>query len=95
MIEFEKNSYHVIDTIDHIDQEFVILRPSSASNSAGNVPDPEAEELSSDGASEDNENLAANALAQEQRKKAGIPELPHDALPSSLAIKMMILGLKS
>lgn len=52
----------------------------------------DAGELSSDGASSDAEDLAADDLAAEARKKAGLPELELDALPSTIAIKMMMLG---
>ena len=57
-------------------------------------PTDDAGELSSDGASSDPEDLAADDLAAEARKKAGLPELELDALPSTIAIKMMMLGFK-
>ena len=58
-------------------------------------PDAECQDLSSDGASEqeieDEANLAAEDLAREQRKRAGIPELELDAIPSSIAGRMLLL----
>ena len=52
----------------------------------------EDESLSSDGASDlENGDLAADDLAQEEARKAGIPELEHDALPSANATKFLPL----
>ena len=56
------------------------------------------EELSSDGASPDSdapeeEDLAGEDFAREQRKKTGLPELELDALPSAIANRMLILDI--
>ena len=57
--------------------------------------DPETED---DGESSDLEvesqegkNLVARSRAEEERKKAGLPELQVDALPSTIATRMMSL----
>ena len=54
------------------------------------------EQLSSDGASADSdeldeEDLAGDEFAREQRKKTGLPELELDGLPSAIANKMLNL----
>lgn len=49
-------------------------------------------ELSSDGASDIeavDDDLAVEEKAREVEKKLGMPEVPHDALPSALAQKFM------
>ena len=52
----------------------------------------EDESLSSDGASDlEREDMAADDLAQEEARKAGIPELELDALPSASATKFLPL----
>ena len=51
--------------------------------------------MSSDGAScgsdGEEEDLAGDEFAREQRKKTGLPELELDALPSAIANKMLNL----
>lgn len=55
--------------------------------------DEDDEQISSDGMS-DREDLAADDLAREAQKKAGLPELDLDALPSAFAVKFMPLATK-
>lgn len=51
------------------------------------------EDISSEeSAAIDPERVKAEELAKEARKKAGLPTLDLDALPSSIATKMMTLG---
>lgn len=51
----------------------------------------EASESSDDEDEEDPEQMRADDLQREERKKAGIPTLELDALPSTIAQKMVFL----
>ena len=55
-------------------------------------PDASSEEEADDDDEIDPDKLKADELAQQERKKAGIPELEHDALPSTIATKMLPFG---
>ena len=56
-------------------------------------PEPEDDEESSDleVESEEGKNLVARSRAEQERKKAGLPELEVDALASTIATRMMSL----
>ena len=64
--------------------------PKAAPAPAVKAPEPAGDTSEEDDNSDiDAEQLKADELAEAERKKAGLPEMDPDALPSSIATKML------